>query len=239
MKKRNQLLRQLLILFLVIVVLHATMRRVKESFEDGAEPTWCILLTSCAKRPADSQEEGDRRVEMHSTVIRSWLERTKLPIYIVDSSAYPYNEFKHTRLKVISFDMKGDEMGSSTRSEAKSILYALEKSDIKTYSHILKVTCKYFLEDIETRLAEQSHKCDIYLQYSHSSTGQNTELFGFKSSIGEKVFKALYDSVMNFEPYLATRINRGEGDHYSLCRFPVFKNIFNYPRANGSVLTRL
>jgi hypothetical protein len=239
MKKRNQLLRQLLILFLVIVVLHATMRRVKESFEDGAEPTWCILLTSCAKRPADSQEEGARRLEMHRTVIRTWLDRTKLPIYIVDSSAYPYNEFKDTRLKVISFNMKGDEMGSSTRSEAKSILYALDNSDIKTYSHILKVTCKYFLEDIETRLAEQSPKCDIYLQYSHSKGGQNTELFGFKSSIGEKVFKGVYDSVMNFEPYLATRINRGEGDHYSLCRFPVFNNIFNYPRANGSVLTRL
>jgi hypothetical protein len=239
MKKRNQLLRQLLILFLVIVVLHATMRRVKESFEDGAEPTWCILLTSCAKRPTDSQEEAERRITSHTNVIRSWLEKTNLPIFIVDSSAYPYDEFKDTRLKVIAFDMKGNNMGSSTKSEAKSVLHAIESSDIQPYTHILKVTCKYFLTDIEKRLTEQSPNCDIYLQYSHTSTGQNTELIGFKKSVGKKLFERIFDSGMIVETYLGSHINKDPDNHYSICRFPPFENIFKYERGNGSVLTRL
>jgi hypothetical protein len=239
MKKRNQLLRQLLILFLVVLAAAPLIRRVKEGFQGGAEPSWCILLTSCAKRPASSEEENAARIEMHRTVIRAWLDQTKLPIYIVDSSAYPYDEFKDTRLKVISFDLKEKDRESSTRTEATSILHALQNSDIKNHTHILKVTCKYFLEGIETRLAEQSPTCHLYLQYTHSETGQNTELLGFKSSVGEKLFQRIRENNRTIEYYLGSDINKDPDNRYSICRFPPFKNLYTYPRGNGSVLTRL
>lgn len=220
----------LLFFFFIATLLNI---KSKDGFSDKGSHDWCILLTCCTRRERDSPADTERRIDMHTTVIRDWLEKTSLPIYIIESAGYPFDEFRGTRLKVISFK-QDKETTCSTQMESDSILYALRHSDIMSYRNILKVTCKYFLEGIEQRLQEQDPSCELYLQASHNDTSQNSELLGFKSSIAEKLFTSIRYAGKIIEYSLLD-----EKAKYSFCRFPVFKNIYKFPRGNGSVLDEL
>ena len=79
-----------------------------------------ILLTSCVR---STSEDAKVKMSYYLRAIDSWLNKTSLPIYIVESSGYSFPEFDNTRLKVCSFDLQNEP--SSSQYEAKSILYAM------------------------------------------------------------------------------------------------------------------
>jgi hypothetical protein len=72
------------------------------------------------------------------------------------------------------------ELPSSSQYETHSILYALnaikDTDFYKKCSHILKVTGRYFLKDIEQHLYSEDK--DLYLQKHRIDTWQNSEYFG-------------------------------------------------------------
>ena len=103
---------------------------------------FAILLTSCVR----NNNQDDLKMSYYLKAIDSWLNNTNLPIFIVESSGYTFPEFKNTRLNVCSFDLQNEP--SSSQYEAKSILFAMGqfKEDLKEYTHILKVTARYYID---------------------------------------------------------------------------------------------
>lgn len=144
---------------------------------------WAILLTSCVR----SNNPNDERKQYYLRAIKDWLEKTNLPIFIVESSNYTFPEFKDTRLKVCSFNLVNQ--ASSSQYEAKSILFALDyfKNDLEPYTHILKVTARYYV-DIE-KLLPSLPDVDIIVQHKYNDAikWNNSEVYGFRKGC-EKYF---------------------------------------------------
>jgi len=138
---------------------------------------WAVLLTSCVR----INYPDDKRKEYYLRAIRDWLEKTNLPIFIVESSNYTFPEFNNTRLKVFSFNLENEP--STSQYEAKSILNAMEyfKNDFMNYTHILKVTARYYL-DVEEIIQYVPEDSEIILQHcvNHSINWNNSEIYGFK-----------------------------------------------------------
>jgi hypothetical protein len=108
-----------------------------------------------------------------------------MKIVVVESSGYTFPNIVHDRLTIISFiiDTKYD---SSSQYETRSLMYAIEKlkdnDDFKNCTHILKVTGRYFLKNIENVLSNAEKDLDLYLQYwrHDENKWQNTEYFGIR-----------------------------------------------------------
>lgn len=179
----------LLLLLLLFIILHI---KSKEKFESNKKNKWIVLLTMCVKpNQLDRNQNEDindivkYRIELYSKVINNWLNYTNLPIFVIESSNYNFNNIKHERLKVFSFD--GQPLPNSSVAEANSILYALEKlKDYnEEYTHILKVTGKYYLDGITQTLSLLPDNYDIYTQqHINHDWGQiNTEYYGIKKNL--------------------------------------------------------
>jgi len=202
---------------------------------------WIVLLTMCVKPNQQDRKQDENiadvvnyRKELYTKVINNWLTYTDLPIFVVESSNYKFDEIKHHRLTVFAFE--GEPLPNSTVAEAKSILYALDK--LKNYNiyytHILKVTGKYYLNHINQILSSLPNDYDVYTQqhvYEHDELGQiNTEYYGIK--------KNLYHEFANTCGY------NMESHMYRFCKnkkvmkFPqTFSN--NVKRNDGKVITNL
>lgn len=146
---------------------------------------FAILLTSCVR-------SHDKNYDYYISSIKRWLNDTKLPIFIVESSGYKFPEFNNTRLKVASFNLENEP--SSSQYEAKSILFAMEtfKDDLKDYTHIIKITGRYFLK-VEHILNDLEKKIDvdIILQSKHQHKWNNSEIFGFRIGLEHNLLDPL------------------------------------------------
>lgn len=153
---------------------------------------WAVLITSCVNLNQSDRDLNqnssliaDYRKNLYINKITKWLTYTKLPIYVVESSGYNFSEIKHDRLVVFSFT--GSEYLNSSFAEAKSIEYALEKLDAidNDYTHILKVTGKYYLDGIEKILDNLPDNYDLYTQQyiNHEERQANTEYYGIRKNL--------------------------------------------------------
>jgi hypothetical protein len=181
---------------------------------------FAVLLTSCVR----SHKKNDPRMSYYLRAINDWLNKTELPIFIVESSGYNFPEFKDTRLKVCTFDLINEP--SSSHSEAKSILYAMEqfKNEFQPYTHILKVTARYFV-DVEKYLSCISD-VDIILQsqVNHEIKWNNSEIFGFRIGC-EKIFlqEIIKSKLMEHAIYLFSQSQTFD-------RLPKLQNIYKVRR---------
>jgi succinylglutamate desuccinylase len=156
---------------------------------------YAILLSSCVS-PFNSKNEADinYRRELYTTQIKSWLSDTNLPIYVVESSGYTFPDIQHDRLKVFSFTMDSGK-ASSSQYEAISVQYALshmkQLPEYESYTHIIKVTCRYFLDGIEKVLSEVEQDCDAYLQkhFNPSMSWNNSEYFALRKELMDQFTK--------------------------------------------------
>lgn len=177
----------LLIFFLILLILYFIKM---ESFETNNK--WIILLTMCVKPNQQDRNTNENiddvvnyRKELYKSVIRRWLEYTNFKIYVIESSNYNFDEIKHDRLKVFAFD--GEPQLNSSIAEAKSIVYALDKlkNEDQDYTHILKVTGKYFLDGVVQTLSVIPDDYDIYTQQHINNDWRqiNTEYYGIKKDL--------------------------------------------------------
>lgn len=159
---------------------------------------WIILLTTAIH----VNGESEYRKKIYKKQILNWLYYTNYYIYVIESTGVNLN-IKHERLKYVSFHLP--KLASSSQSEATSILYILNsiKNDpvYINCTHILKVTGRYFLHNINSVLNNSIQDLDVYLQHhcNHSIKSQNTEYFGIRK--------------MLMENFLLTVVNEGLMEH--------------------------
>ena len=223
-------------ILILLIILICIFKKYNENFT--VKNKWIVLLTTCVK---PNQLDGDQsqntevinyRKKLYTDVIKKWLKYTNFPIFVVESSNYTFSDIKNDKLTVFSFD--GEPQPNSSVAEAKSILYALDK--LKNYNidytHILKVTGKYYLDGITHTLSALPDNYDIYTQQhvNHDWQQTNTEYYGIK--------KDLYYEFANTCGY------NMESHMYSFCnnkkvmKIPTtFSN--NIKRNDGNIITNL
>jgi hypothetical protein len=188
---------------------------------------WAILLTSCVRQ---NNNPNDDKLFYYRRSIKTWLEKTNLPIFIVESSGYSFPEFKNTRLKVCTFNLQNQS--SSSQYEAKSILFAMEtfKEEFKKYTHILKVTARYYV-DIE-RILPRLPNVDIVLQSSvnHNIKCNNSEIFGFRNGLEYQILIPILKIGL-----MENNIYKFSQSHTHI-RLPPLRNIYNTKRGGDSLI---
>lgn len=193
---------------------------------DNNNMKWAILLTSCVRQSSNSNDE---KVFYYQRSIKDWLEKTNLPIFIVESSGYSFPEFKDTRLKVCTFDLQDQQ--TSSQYEAKSIIFAMEcfKEDLKSYTHILKVTARYYVE-IENILPRVPD-VDIVLQsqVNHDIKWNNSEIFGFRNGLEYQILIPILKIGL-----MESNIYKFSQSH-TYTRLPPIQNIYNVKRGGDGL----
>ena len=117
---------------------------------------WIILLTTAIN--VNNQKQIDYRKKLYLQQIEQWLNNTNFFIFIVESTGSDFfNDIKNknsNRIDVISLNL--EKSNSSYILEAQSIKYAMNfilNTNIgQECTHILKVTGRYFLNDIQDTL---------------------------------------------------------------------------------------
>jgi hypothetical protein len=183
-----------------------------------------ILLTTCFAENSDKNKK-----KYYERSLNMW-DKTKLPIFVVESSNYSFKKFKH--LKTCSTNILNEP--SSTQYEAKSILYALDffKEDLSSYTHILKITGRYFL-DIK-KLLNNLPCVDLLLQHSYNNSikWNNSEIFGFRINLKNEIFAPISKTGL-FEHHIY-KISK----NYSFFRFPPIRNIYKVRRGGDKKMLK-
>lgn len=171
---------------------------------------WLILLTTSVKHFRQNIEDSDvkERTELYMNQINKWLINTNLDIYIVESSnnGHIFDDFKQqypNRLHIVSFNQ--EELypnwgNSSSLLEAASLNHVMDEivQNNMSYSHIFKVTGRYFLPDIEEKLSEINMNDDSILiqkHYNDKIQWQNTEYYGMKKEMLYEFTKSIFGSL--------------------------------------------
>lgn len=150
---------------------------------------WLVLLTTCVKTTCNSIEDQAYRIDLYKKQIQKWLNNTNYHIVVIESSGHDIcndiiaNERLHSYKTILNFS-------SSSQSEANSMLYVLDQIKNEDFyincTHILKVTGRYYLQNIEHVLENYSLKnMNMYVQ-KHKNISirwQNTEYYGIKKQL--------------------------------------------------------
>lgn len=159
---------------------------------------WIILLTMAV----NVNKENEYRKWLYKTQLLNWLSNTNYYIYVVESTGVSL-DITHERLRFFSLELP--KIASSSQSESASILHVLnnikDDPNFIECTHILKVTGRYFLQNIDSVLNRCVDNLDVYLQhhYNHTTRWQNTEYFGIRKNL--------------FKTFLLRVINEGLIEH--------------------------
>lgn len=218
-----------------------------------------ILLTACVRpiphRGYTRQYMQRARVRLRQYVrtINLYLNSTGLPILLVESSGYSFNIF-HERLRQLTFNTT-ITLASSTTQEAVSILAAYDAGLFKGFAKIIKVTGKYFLPELEREISKIPYPACIIYQHSHlqphilsmswqvsaigkSHAWQNSEVFGFCSSITRQIFGPISQSFSGAKmEYFLVDIHLTLNTPYY--RLPTLRILHKVRRGDSSVLNVL
>ena len=167
--------------------------------EKMTDVKWVVLLTTCVSPLAHSVDEKNERKDLYITQINRWLLETTLPIFVVESSGYTFDEIKNDRLHVMTLNIT-DKFPSSSQYEAKSILYAIQQMqnfpEYVNCTHILKVSGRYFLQDVETKLDAIDKTYDLYLQKHKQPNWRNSEYFGIRKELMGPLMESVQNKLM-------------------------------------------
>jgi len=145
---------------------------------------WIVLLTTCVKTPSNSLDDQEYRTSLYKQQIQKWLNNTNYHIVVIESSGCNIcNDL--TNIERLHSYTTSIATVSSSQSEASSILYVLEQIKNEDFyincTHILKVTGRYYLQNIEHVLQTYpKQNMNMYVQQHKNSTirWQNTEYYG-------------------------------------------------------------
>ena len=153
------------------------MKRIKNK--------WCVLLTT-----AIGLSDMEYRKNLYLMQLEKWVTRTNYFIFIVESTGHGdcFNTIKDRypdRIYIISICLPPST--SSSLLEAQSIHYAMIRM-IQTnidITHILKVTGRYFLDNIQNSLENVIPNLDFYIQIhtDHTVKWQHTEYYGIRKNL--------------------------------------------------------
>jgi len=148
-------------------------------------PTFAVLLTTYNTR--------DREL-MYTKRLHWWLNKTMLPIYVVDSSGHGFSpSFSNIRsFKQVQFNQTRFLKGNwgSTEAELLSLKQAWEafQDDWSKLDYVVKVTGKYVLPGLQSEMKKIHTGNSFIIQQStdHPESGHlrwvNTECLGFNAA---------------------------------------------------------
>lgn len=147
------------------------------------KPKVAILLTMCFRGNPDKKIYYEKS-------IKEW-NKENLPIFIVESSNYNFKKFDNMNLKICSLDIVKEP--SFTQYESKSILYAMNffKEELKSYTHVLKITGRYFLNI--KNILDNLPNVDLLLQHRQDKKikWNNSEIFGFRIGMENELLSSI------------------------------------------------
>jgi hypothetical protein len=165
------------------------------NYDNNNKNKWIILLTTAVNN-------DEERKKLYINSINKWLKNTSFDIFVVESSDYNFDEIKNDRLHVFTFKFN-EKLSSSSQYEAKSILNILNNiQNNEKYnniynesSHILKVTGRYYLDNIDEVLNNLENNKDLYLQIHRKNDDkwQNSEYFGIRKELLEELANTIKD----------------------------------------------
>lgn len=151
---------------------------------------WVVLLTT-AVNPFGKNDTNEilYREQLYKKQIHRWLNDTDYEIFVTESTGRTIpNLLDSPRLHLINFDLI-KEFGKSTSSSfyeshsfVKFVKFFQETDFYDKTTHILKVTGRYFLPDINKQISVLRNY-DVYIQKHKSKNWQNTEYFGINKHL--------------------------------------------------------
>ena len=135
---------------------------------------WIIILTTCVEH-MNENSINKPRLDLYLKQLKLWLQNTTFTIYLVESSNngrcfLPLKEKYPNRLNIVTFNQKKlyPNWSGSSLLEAASIKHVMDKliKNEKDCTHVLKVTGRYFLSDIESKLSNVTQD-DCILKQKH------------------------------------------------------------------------
>jgi hypothetical protein len=187
--------------------------------------------------------------KLYLKVIRRWLENTQFNVYCVDSSNYTFPEIQNKRFHIYSFLYKNkDPRIGKSNGECKSIAYKYFQQDFQQYKFVIKITGRYFLQDLEKwtkKMKNRKMSKDLYTQREcmplpHSlayyfMSYVNSEIFICRSSKLYNMFRKKDKNTL-MENHLFDLEEENIGKYSKL---PHFKNTLKTKRGDNLILKYL
>jgi hypothetical protein len=194
----------LVILIAVLIVICKKQQYVYEQYKNNSNK-YLIILTTAVNN--FNQSENKYRQQLYTEQILKYLNNTKLHVYVVESTGYTFPDIKpNPRLHIYTFKLP--KLGSSTLYEKQSLQYIISKlhetNDInyKNATHIMKITGRYYLDNLEYKLSKLK-KSDMYLQKRHNKKikFQNSEYYIIRKDIYNKFLSGINTKLMEHHLY--------------------------------------
>lgn len=193
----------------------------------------CILLTMYIS-------DDKKRSQHYLDIIKKWIQNEDIDIFVVDSSGRKLIENPPQNLHQYSFEQQSKRsILNPSVKERDSIQKILDDNydNIQSYDFIYKITGKYYIENFKQICIDPLPKdADFIYQNNTFTDGQNTELFGFRTSLAND-FLSKITPVNNFESTVK-KLQYNE-KKYKIYRLPLIKIENKIRRSDGSVLKTL
>ena len=165
---------------------------------------YCIILTTTVNCQENiycmKMRNPEIRKKIYVKAIKQWLEKTQIPIIVVENSGYLYpeidrNKYDENRLEIITFHEENEPDAVNLKNntskgyhEMYSIIYAYRNSKkiIDNVDFIIKITGRYFISDFEKTCDNFLKKGIYFIQQSNEN---NCEIIGCH----KHVFGYLFD----------------------------------------------
>jgi hypothetical protein len=188
---------------------------------------WIVLLTTCIKTtPLNSISNQEYRTELYKEQIQKWLNNTNYEIVVVESSGSDSFSDLECNNRLHVYKTIVTDCGSSSQSEANSIMYVLGQIQNEDFylncTHILKVTGRYYLQNIQHILQNYPKQdMNMYVQQHKNSNirWQHTEYYGIKKELFKDMLEpVVIAGLMEHRFYDFIDMNR------NVCVLPSFPN---------------
>lgn len=170
------------------IILNNSEKKYSHTNNEINNNKWLIILTAAINiKYKNNTEDMNKRRNLYIQQIMKWLKYTNYEIVVIESTGVGFPRLNHPRLHkyVISLPI----FETSSICEAESLLYVLNEIKNEQYylecSHILKVTGRYYLNNIEKILKSSKNDYDLYLQIhkDDSIKWQHTEYYGIRKNL--------------------------------------------------------
>jgi len=170
------------------------------------KPVILLTTTFVTHNIADIfQKDTIERKNLYIKSLNNWLNKTNLNIVMVDNSLQDNTDdikkLQSSRFELLRFPMKGEDGMQKGYLESKSVLEAVKHSKlINNATHIIKVTGRYFVPDLEKELNNISIETD----YIYQNKGRKCEIYGIKKDLINKILDpVLKQKKIYLERYLS------------------------------------
>jgi hypothetical protein len=219
--------------FIIIIIIIIILYKNKPK-------TYALLLTTYNE---------PTRTKKYIKVIDWWLTNSDYDIYVIDSYGKGFPNIQNKRVHIHSFTQSHHfkKQYNIGHYELFAIWLSILHWDkqFQKYDYIVKLTGKYRLPDLSTRLKQINNRYDMLLQNESipKDKWQNTECIGFHTHSIRSIIQHLYfhyDPTLHFEQRLWKLLHNTQ-NKYNVFKFQKIDIPIQYrvARNEGNILSAL